>query len=263
VSAFGYTRYGQKFGAAVRAAGVRLSDYHLSATDRLAAELFELAGNVGFGGSNTGLENSYTFLYPFVGGTQVSHSFNLADPSRNRILNFGTVTHSANGITGPATVQLFPFEGPTVQDAECIWGVYQRSGVSDDQNDMFCYSGEAAHGIVCGRTTYRDMVFYTGAVNTQGYMAVANNNPQGFYTAMRYLQYANAYRNGVNVANLATGAAANPETWYLLYSGSSHNIAYAFLSRKFAVSGLPYAHEIHPAMYTIVQRFQATIGRAV
>src|SRR5580765_133340 len=96
MSAFGYTRYGQQFGVASRSAGARISDKLMEATDRLAAALFEL-------GTCRGLEDNYNFLYPFVGGTQVSHSFNLADPSKNRIQfdDDTTVTHNQFGITGP------------------------------------------------------------------------------------------------------------------------------------------------------------------
>src|SRR4029077_17375780 len=105
MSAFGYTRYGQNFGVAARNGGVRVSDKLMEATDRLATALFEH-------GTCKGLEENYTFLYPFVGGTQVAHSINLADPSARRIQfeDDTTVTHDANGITGPGNVQLFGFE---------------------------------------------------------------------------------------------------------------------------------------------------------
>ena len=128
MSAFGYTRYGSAFGTAARDAGARVSDKLMEATDRLATGLFEL------GGCN-GLEKNYTFLYPFVGGTQVAHSINLADPSKNRIFfdDDTTVTHNANGITGPGNVQLFGFDDTTVTGTCCSYGVYCRSGVSADQ----------------------------------------------------------------------------------------------------------------------------------
>jgi hypothetical protein len=258
MSAFGYTRYGQKFGAAVRAAGVRLSDYHLSATDRLASELFELGGC-------HGLETNFTFLYPFIGGTQVSHSFNLADPSRNRIQTFTSVTHDANGITGnPGMVTLFPFESGSVADAECSYGVYQRSGVSSDQNDMLMYlsSGPVIHGINCRQSTYGNAVFFGGVGNATGYISVATPNPQGFYTAMRLLQYFYGYKNGVNLGGLTTGAAGNSETFYLL-GNSTHNIAFCYLTRNFTQSGFAFNHEMNASFYSIVQKFQNTIGRAV
>lgn len=259
MSAFGLTRYGQKFGVAARAAGARISDKLLEATDRLAVALFEL-------GNCAGLEKNYTFLYPFVGGTQVAHSFNLADPSKNRIQfeDDTTVIHNASGITGPGNVQLFPFEGTSAVDAECGWGLYQRSGVSADAVDMIAQQGSPSvlHAIVCRRATYGDTVYWTGVNSASGYMIVANSNPQGFYAAMRYLQYSNAYKNGVNVANLSTGAAANTATFYL-FSGNSHNIAYCYLTRNFNVSGMPYSHQMNTDMYAIVQKFQTWCGRQV
>ena len=165
MSAFGYTRYGAAFGVAVNDAGTRITDKLLTATDRLAISLFEL-------GNCTGLENNYQWLYPFVGGTQVAHSFNLADPSKYRILfeDDTTVTHNVNGITGPGNVELFGFESsttaldedgetipgpPTAVDCCCSFGLYCRSGVSADQNDFLCYpltgTATVAHGITCRR----------------------------------------------------------------------------------------------------------------
>ena len=128
------TVWGFAFGTAARDAGARVSDKLMEATDRLATALFEL-------GSCAGLETNYTFLYPFVGGTQVAHSINLADPSRNRIFfdDDTTVTHNANGITGPGNVQLFPFRDPSTETGcYCAFGVYCRSGVRSDKCGHDC-----------------------------------------------------------------------------------------------------------------------------
>ena len=259
MSAFGYTRYGQRFGVAIRDAGFRISDYNLTATDRFAASMFEL-------GSCLGLEKNFNFLYPFVGGTQVAHSFNLADPAVNRIAfeDDTTVTHNQFGITGPGNVQLFPFEGPTVADAQTMYGLYQRSGVSADQVDMIAQQGSPSvvHGIVCRRATYGDTVYWAGVNSAQGYMIVANTNPQGFYAVIRYSANAWAYKNGIYLANLTTGAAGNNSTFYL-FGGNSHNISYVFLTRQIPGSGYPVDGTYITSMYTIVQKFQSWLGRAV
>ena len=263
MSAFGYTRYGQKFGVAVRDAGTRISDKLLEATDRLAAALFEL-------GTCQGLEQNYTFLYPFVGGTQVAHSFNLADPAKNRILfeDDTTVTHNVSGITGPGNVQLFPFEN--AGDIYCSFGIYCRSGVSADQADMMAnqanYGGQnVAHGIVCRRATYGDTVYWSGINNPGGYLVVANNNPQGFYTSMRQSSSGAhyAYKNGVNVASQGTGGQwGNPATFYL-FGGNSHNLAFCYLTKGETSAGVPFTHEMNAGFYQIVQRFQTWCVRQV
>jgi hypothetical protein len=267
MSAFGYTRYGAAFGVAVNDAGTRISDKLLTATDRLAVSLFEL-------GACKGLEQNYTFLYPFVGGTQVAHSFNLADPSKYRIQfeDDTTVTHNANGITGPGNVQLFPFEAavpgaPTLTECCCSYGIYCRSGVSADQADMLAHqiSPNVAHGIVCRRATYGDTVYYNGTNSAAGYLVVANSNPQGFYTSMRATtsNAHHAYKNGVNVASIGSGQAVNTNTFYL-FSGNSHNLAYCFLTKNFNVSGFPYSTAaFQTPMYQIVQKFQTWCGRQV
>lgn len=284
MSAFGMTRYGQKFGVAVRAAGTRISDKLMEVTDRLATELFEL-------GTCQGLEKNYQFLYPFVGGTQVAHSFNLADPSKYRIQfeDDTTVTHDANGITGPGNVQLFPFESstmiqppqppppappvglqpgpPTLSDCCCAFGIYCRSGVSADTYDLIADSSTtsnfAVHAIACRRATWGDSVYHNGINNTTGYIAVLNSNPQGFYTSMRHPSNAtHAYKNGVNIGGLGSGQAVNAATFYLL-SGNSHNLAYCFLSKNFDINGIPYSGEMQATMYQVVQKFQTACGRQV
>jgi hypothetical protein len=47
-----------------------------------------------------GLWNKITGLYPFVGGSGASHSYNLVNPAQYQISWKGSVTHNANGITG-------------------------------------------------------------------------------------------------------------------------------------------------------------------
>ena len=260
MSAFGYTRYGQKFGVAVRDAGTRISDKLMEATDRLAIALFEL-------GTCQGLEKNYTFLYPFVGGTQVAHSFNLADPGKNRILfeDDTTVTHNQNGITGPGNVQLFPFEDTSTAGCYCSFGIYCRSGVSADQIDMIAQSGvnnANVHAIVCRRATYGDTVYWNGLNTASGYIAVANSNPQGFYSSMRNSSGHYVYKNGTNVGAIATGAAGNTGIFYL-FSGNSHNLAFCYLTKRDTINGIPFSHPMNASFYAIVQKFQTWCGRQV
>ena len=275
MSAFGYTKYGVAFGVAVRDAGTRISDKLMEATDRLATALFEL-------GTCKGIEVNYQFLYPFVGGTQVSHSFNLADPKSKRIQfeDDTTVTHNQFGIIGPGNVELFGFDGtiidnetgamapPTVAQCCCAYGIYCRSGVSADEVDFMANQitpVNTAHGIVCRRATYGDMVFWNGVNSASGYIVVATANPQGFYCSMRNTATPNtdAYKNGVRVGGLTTGQAANTAKFYL-FRGSSHNYAFCYLSRDFGVNGLPYSSAaLQAPMYAIVQKFQTWCGRQV
>lgn len=47
--------------------------------------------------------DNYRGIYPFVGGTAFTHSYNLWDTSLYKITWFGGMTHDANGITGNGT----------------------------------------------------------------------------------------------------------------------------------------------------------------
>lgn len=54
---------------------------------------------------STGLWSKMHFIYPFIGGNDTSHKYELIDPSNiNRELTFVGVTHGSFGITGTASV---------------------------------------------------------------------------------------------------------------------------------------------------------------
>lgn len=50
-----------------------------------------------------GIWSQLFFLYPFVGGSASSHSYNLVNPAFSQITWHGTVTHNAKGVTSDGT----------------------------------------------------------------------------------------------------------------------------------------------------------------
>jgi hypothetical protein len=98
MSALGLSYPTRKFAKTIldTSGGSRLSAKNLAALDLLVGGLNALVSPIAF-------KTAFKFLYPFVGGSAVTNSFNLADPSVGRITWSGTVTHNANGITGDGT----------------------------------------------------------------------------------------------------------------------------------------------------------------
>jgi hypothetical protein len=275
MSAFGYTKYGVAFGVAANDAGARISDKLMEATDRLAAALHIL-------GKGKGLDNDYQWVYPFVGGTQASHSINLANPSKYRIFfeDDTTLTHDKNGVTGPGDCRLWPFEGSvdaagdpiaaTAVQCCCAFGLYNRTATNTtSQQDLLAIqtSPARAHGIVCRRSTSGDAVFWNGVNDGTGYIVVVVPNAQGFYSSMRQTTATTpgahyCYKNGVRLGSIATGGAANPVP-FDLFNGNSHNLAFVYLSKNQTVSGLPFTDAMQTSYYSIVQKFQTWCGRQV
>jgi hypothetical protein len=272
MSAFGYTRYGQKFGVAVRDAGTRISDKLMEATDRFAVELHEWGG--------ASLDKLFNFLYPFVGGTQVSHSYNLANPDRGRISfdDDTTVTHSANGITGPGNVDTgLTWEGGTVNDTYCVLGVYSRTATARDNYDLLIIqpvgSFHVLQSVTCRRSTDGNMLCYSGNSGVAGaYVLVAVANAQGLFTGFRNGSgggFCYQYRNGVFLGNSTPANAGAvqpnwPASTFFLLGGGTQNLALAFVMRSVSTEGAVGQTSANQAsLYPIVQRFQTRCGRAV
>jgi hypothetical protein len=145
VSAFGLNRFAQAYAAAVQDAGTRVNDRALSAVDRLASDLFEWAHN--FGGY-VSWEQLLLFVYPFVGGTAVSNSFNLINPSVGRVTWASGTTHADNfGVMGGSTAGMAygdtGIAGPATFDkVPCMFGVYVRTTNLNTVPDIYCCAGE-------------------------------------------------------------------------------------------------------------------------
>jgi hypothetical protein len=267
MSAFGYTRYGQKFGVAVRDGGTRISDKLMEATDRFAVELHEWGG--------ASLDKLFNFLYPFVGGTQVSHSYNLANPDRGRI-SFDddlTVIHNANGITGPGDVDTgLTWEGGTVNDTYCTLGVYSRTATARDNYDLLIIqpvgSYHVLHSVTARRAYDGNMLSYAGNSGVGGaYVLVAVANAQGLFTQFRnYSNVTYQYRNGVFLGNSTPAYAGAvqpnwPASKFHLLNGGTQNLALAFVMRSVYTEGaIGQQHPTNASLYTIVQRFQTRCG---
>ena len=143
---FGYTRYTQKYASAVFRAGGRISWAQLFLVDNFAYWLWLWNGDTVKWGLP--LEETFEFVYPFVGGSAAAHSFNLVDPTKGRITWVGGLTHDQFGTTGNGTNGFgktgIKFAGAlsgggagvTVDDTHVIFGCHIFNGVATNPYDM-------------------------------------------------------------------------------------------------------------------------------
>lgn len=270
MSSFGLNRFAQAFAVAVNDAGDRIADKPTTCVDRLAYQLFE------WGGAKD-LDVSFRFVYPFVGGTAVSHSFNLVDPTIGRIEWQDTITHTSSGITGDGVSGYggtgVTLAGPLQSDAFVSCGIYSRTANAGPYCEIGNYVTPGIF-IYC-RAADALPKFYNGATPLQ---PAGLPNSQGVFSSLRTSAAAFfCYRNGVLLAsNTSANVAADPPSPFLILarpnpptgavdSFSNRNLAFAFLSNAASTPGIgPIFTSIkQEELYNYIQSFQTKLGRQV
>lgn len=264
---FGYTRYTQKYASAVFRAGGTIAKSHLWLLDYFVWSLWLWNGDTEKWGLP--LEQTFEFIYPFMGGSAASHSFNLVNPDRGRITWVGGLTHNANGVTGNGTSGFgktgIKFAGNlsgggtgvTAADTHVIFGCHIFSGVVSNAYDMGNWiqnipSPPAAPGTLT--TSYAGIVtrngvgsatFYNGLIaGAAGSVSAAVANAYGFRACMRYADngFIGYWSTGAStlgsLGQTNTAAQGNEGQWCVLMSGeddtafSPHTIMSAFLTKS-------------------------------
>jgi hypothetical protein len=270
--AFGVNRFTQAYAVAVSDAGTRINDKPLSCVDRLVSDLWKWAGS-------KPINQTFRFLYPFVGGTAVSNSFNLADPAFGRIEWEDIVTHNANGITGDGVSGLGNTGVTMPSNAVADWlvwcGVYSRTASTGNWEEIGNYPSPSAStparsiGVVC-RFTDGQMYAFNGPQGGTTFAYAAVPNSQGLFSSLRNATVAvYAFRNGVLLASgggTTVAALDDPMPQFVILRGnpsrpcSPRNLAFAYLTN--APAGLGSAAK-QVELYNYVQFFQTKLGRQV
>lgn len=262
------------FAAAVNDAGTRLNSRQDTSVDLLAWRLFEWGGG-------KDLDTTFRFVYPFIGGTAVAHSFNLADPSVGRVEWEDTVTHTNLGIVGDGISGVgktnVTLAGGTQADAFVSFGAYSRTANAG----VYCELGNYTTGgfLIYSRYTDGREVIYMGGTG----MGLAVANSQGLFSGLRTTAAsAYIYRNGVlitsSVAN--TNIAVDPPVPFLILAYydpiadpdlgafkafSNRNLAFAFLTNAANTPGIGaiFSTAKQAELYSYVQTFQTRLLRQV
>jgi hypothetical protein len=268
MSALGINRFTQAFAVAISDAGERIASRPVAAVDRLAWRLFEWAGS-------KDLDVTFRFLYPFVGGTAVSHSFNLADPNTGRIEWEGVVVHSNLGIVGDgasgAGITNVALAGPLASDSFVMCGVYSRTANIGAFAEIGNFGAGGGIIIYCRHSTSgTPAIFLNG--NTQ-LNAPGLPNSQGLFHSTRYSAASfYCYRNGVSQTfnTVANPAVSPPAPFGILCNlgdgsrglFSNRNLAFAFLTNAVGVAPI-FQVSKQAELYTWIQGFQASMLRQV
>lgn len=216
-------------------------------------------------------------LYPFVGGTETTHKYNLIDPQDTdgayRLTFVGSGwTHNSNGITGDGnTVAKTHFDigtGATTNDFHM--SIYNRTDLNENKYDMGVFVAPNDTGLI---TRGYDATgrFYATFGTTSGYTFTSNSDARGHYIANRNpltTSVSDGYKNGTNVfsqsqthakpTGKSLGIGASNRDTPPTEEGTSASKNYALASFGEGFTDVEAAN-----FYTAVQAFQTELGRNV
>jgi hypothetical protein len=208
-------------------------------------------------------------LYPFVGGTSTSTSYNLKNTAQYQIAWNGGWTWNSNGVTGSVNgwgnTSLIPNSALTLNSTH--QSLYIRNTGNLGTDDF----GAATNGttslmriIVKDSGTNNNIVdHYATAQRITGTVA----NSTGFFVVSR--ENSTSLKSKRNNVSLGTNTSSNTGTLptYALYLGALNNagsaVNYTARNYAFASVGDGLTDTDATNLYTAVQAFQTTLGRQV
>jgi hypothetical protein len=215
-------------------------------------------------------------IYPIVGGTALTHKYNLKNPldtdAANRLVFGGGWTHGANGITGNGSTgfaRTFLIPSVTLINNNNNHGLYIRTNTTTSgQRDFGVFTGGLAPDIIIGINKTGDSAFDNLNFTTNRITYVTTDS-SGLWENDRSTSIVHkAYRNGLQVGTTDTTANVNILPIAEFFIGASNNgsgtgIGFSNKQIAFAYNMTSLSDAEHLTFYNIVQTFQTTLGRQV
>jgi hypothetical protein len=201
-------------------------------------------------------------LYPFVGGTNSQHAWNLKDTTTYKITWYGGVTSSTNGILGNGTNgygDTFLANNVMAQNDAHI-SLYSRTDTNAAAYDMGSWNGSIFGSFIRARTSGS----FQHTINSGTFSANANSDGRGFYLVSRKNNTSiTGYKNNTPYLNLFVASTSNIATSFKILRIGEYNAEYSPRNLAFASigDGLTDAEALN--FYTAVQAFQTTLGRSI
>jgi hypothetical protein len=218
-------------------------------------------------------------IYPFVGGTEASHKYNLKDPRDVDAafrLSFTTGwTHSASGATPNGTSayadSFYNLLSSATQNSHHI-SYYSRTDSNGTEIEIGACEGSnalptASRSFIEIRTS-NVSYFANNNEGASGFLQFSDTNSRGFYVGNRTASNVfNAWKNGARSAFTITTPASKtpPDRKYFLGAYNNNNTAANFSTKQcsFASIGSGLTDSDQSTFNTIVEAYQTTLGRQV
>jgi hypothetical protein len=215
-----------------------------------------------------GIWSKMKAIYPFVGGTATSHSYNLKNTAAHQITWFGGLTHDANGVTPNGTNGYgnLNFNPRTHIGVQSSYGTYCR--VNNLTNSKYDFGSTNIDGFEHNMILYQfgttQYVQFKGAGNNIG---IPNTTTNAFFhsgldTSNNLFLYKN---NTLLQSKTPTTIGTPPLANTVLFALNANGVVQQFSPRPtsffFAASGITQAD--NASIYSRIQAFQTTLNRQV
>ncbi len=214
---------------------------------------------------NDGIWDKMKIIYPFVGGTDISHSYNLKDTTVAQITWTSGVTHSSDGVQGkygdtgvtPAALGLGRNDASLGFYTQNGWQLNQSFalGVFQGSDSLAFYKAGGTPG-----TIYTMINNYLTTASTTMPATQA-----GFHQASRTLSTEISYKkDNSTVVSISGNSALPPESVHNLWinQANGYSSAYGGIT-SLAYFGLGLTDAQLNQMNTLITAYQTTLGRQV
>lgn len=220
-----------------------------------------------------GIWSKMKAIYPFVGGTALSHKFNLKDPrdldAAYRLVFNGGWTHSntgalPNGSNAYAETKLNQNTVMTLGNEHISY--YSRTNISGTYVDMGVWDGTLNYG-----TQLLTRIFYPSSDSFVGYITdsnnsyTANSDSRGFFMANRpnTTQLKLQKNTLINIFSNNVNSKVNNTFWIGARNINSTVNLYSPRETAFSSIGDGLTDAEATALYNAVQTYQTTLNRQV
>lgn len=252
----------QKFIAACLADGGALTATQRNSVIYLSKRLKQL-----------GLWDKLYTIYPVVGGTSITHKYNLKDP-RNldaayRLTFFGSPTHSTNGIAWNGTTQYSDtfFRYSDNYNLKSMSYYSRTNATLNNEGSMGHFQTGGDGALLSIRRPSNIAVLTFGANNSIINNGVVTDSLGFFHGQRESLSSMSLYRNaGLLINNNVTPTNTNLISFNMLLGAWSIDGSPARFSNKecaFASFGQSLSTQEVTDFYNTVQQFQTILGRQV
>lgn len=221
-------------------------------------------------------------LYPFVGGTASTNSYNLVNPAAYTLSYTGTITHDSNGITGDgatgyADTGLNIVSDVTNYKTDHHISLYSRTAARSmgsggwDMGVGTPNTGNPLYGMAIGRIAGgNNRIYDYGNFSGNGRLgttATIDDNDGFFLGRTSATNEHKFFKNGSQIAAsvlTTTANDANGSIWILRMNPlGTFNTEYSNRNIALASIGQALDDTEQNSFYTAVQAFQTTLSRQV
>lgn len=239
-----------------------------TATGITDATILNALNTLDLGLISNSLDSKLLSIYPMVGGTSTTNSYNFINTSQYQLTWYGGWTHSSNGVT-PNGTNAYADTGINPNTLMSLnntgMGVYLRTNIAENSVDIGCQSSGTAYQLYI-YSRYSDNNYY-GAVFSDNH-SITNTDSRGLFSVTRSSSNVQKlYKNGTLVKtgsevstskvtnNIAIGAVMRDLNTQANFSSKQNAFTYVLNS---ALSDSEVS-----TFYSLIQDFQTSLSRQV